>query len=104
VAERDPADYMLLCGSCQRAKSWSCEHCDNWREARQPEICKKCYWAYPEKYTHIALQDHRRLDIVWLGEEEVKSHSALQHLAKKNRLALPAYAKAALAEHIRRSK
>jgi len=104
VSERDPDHYMLLCGSCQRAKSWSCEHCDNWREARQPELCKACYWAYPESYTHIALQDYRRLDIVWLGEEQVADHSALKHLARKNQIALPVYAKAALAEHVRRSK
>lgn len=26
---RRAGDYMLLCGSCNRAKSWSCEHCIN---------------------------------------------------------------------------
>lgn len=26
----DPGDYMLLSGSANRAKSWSCEHCANW--------------------------------------------------------------------------
>jgi hypothetical protein len=31
-------DYMLLDASDQRSKSWSCEHCDNWRTLRQPEI------------------------------------------------------------------
>ena len=25
--QRDTGSYMLLCGSCNRAKSWSCEHC-----------------------------------------------------------------------------
>ncbi len=25
--ERDSGEYMLLCRSCNRAKSWSCEHC-----------------------------------------------------------------------------
>ncbi len=24
-----PDDFMLLCGSANRAKSWSCEHCEN---------------------------------------------------------------------------
>ena len=103
-AKRPLEDYMLLCGSCQRSKSWSCEHCDNWREGRQPEICRTCYWAVPEDYTHIALKDHRRLEIVWLGEEEVFDHTKLKALANKNAIALPHYAKTALAEHVRRQQ
>jgi len=102
--ERDLNEYMLLCGSCQRSKSWSCEHCDNWREGRQPEICKTCYWAVPEDYTHIALKDHRRLEIVWLGADEVTDHTRLKSLAAKNAVALPLYAKAALAKHVRRQQ
>jgi hypothetical protein len=102
--ERDLNEYMLLCGSCQRSKSWSCEHCDNWREGRQPEICKTCYWAVPENYTHIALKDLRRLEIVWLGADEVADHTRLKSLAAKNAVALPLYAKAALAEHVRRQQ
>lgn len=102
--DRSLEDYMLLCGSCQRSKSWSCEHCENWREGRQPEICLTCYWAVPEDYTHIALKDHRRLEIVWLGEDEVSDHTKLKSLAAKNALALPLYAKAALAEYVRRQQ
>ena len=102
--ERSLDEYMLLCGSCQRSKSWSCEHCDNWREGRQPAICKACYWAIPEDYTHIALKDHRRLEIVWLGEDEVAEHTKLKALASTNAVALPLYAKAALAEHVRRQE
>lgn len=102
--ERALNEYMLLCGSCQRSKSWSCEHCDNWREGRQPEICKTCYWAVPEDYTHIALKDHRRLEIVWLGADEVVDHTKLKTMAAKNAMALPLYAKAALAEYVRRQK
>jgi hypothetical protein len=101
---RSLGDYMLLCRSCQRSKSWACEHCDNWREGRQPDICRTCYWAFPEDYTHVALKDHRRLDIVWLGAHEVKDHTKLKALAKKNAVALPSYAKAALAEHVKRNK
>lgn len=101
--ERSLADYMLLCRSCQRSKSWACEHCDNWREGRQPDICKTCYWAFPEDYTHIALKDHRRLEIVWLGADEVADHTKLKALANRNAVALPLYAKAALAEHVKRT-
>jgi hypothetical protein len=102
--ERQLKEYMLLCGSCQRSKSWSCEHCDNWREGRQPEICRTCYWAAPEDYTHIALKDHRRLEVVWLGEDEVSDHTKLKLLAATNAVALPLYAKAALAEYVRRQQ
>ncbi len=35
-------EYMLLCGSCNRAKSWSCEHCPNWLERKASVICKTC--------------------------------------------------------------
>ena len=31
-AEPKLNDYMLLCGSANRAKSWSCQHCVNWVE------------------------------------------------------------------------
>ncbi len=65
----DPSSYMLLCGSATRAKSWSCEHCANWQETKKPEICLKCYWAYPEEYEHIAMRELRRVDIIWSGDD-----------------------------------
>jgi hypothetical protein len=65
----DPNSYMLLCGSANRAKSWSCEHCVNWLELKKIEICHKCYWAYPENYEHIAMCQIRRVDIIWSGDE-----------------------------------
>lgn len=102
--ERSSDEYMLLCRSCQRSKSWACKHCDHWREGRQPDICRTCYWAFPEDYTHIALKDHRRLEIVWLGEEEVVDHTKLKELANRNAVALPLYAKAALAEYVKRNQ
>jgi predicted nucleotidyltransferase len=40
--------YMLVCASCNRAKSWSCEHCKNWQE-RESNNCKN-----PEKVRHAA--------------------------------------------------
>ena len=30
-----PDEFMLLCGSANRAKSWSCEHCDNWTKLKK---------------------------------------------------------------------
>ena len=64
-------DFMLLCSSANRAKSWSCEHCENWRQLKNPGICRECYWASPEGYTHVAMREERRLDILWSGAEVV---------------------------------
>ena len=41
----DIGEYMLLCGSANRAKSWSCENCANWL-AKDVKTCQSCYWAY----------------------------------------------------------
>jgi len=67
--ERKPEEYMLLDASSQRAKSWSCEHCHNWREAKDADTCRSCFWAFTESYTHIAGKDVRRVDIEWQGDE-----------------------------------
>ena len=64
----DPAVFMLVCGSCNRAKSWSCENCPNWT-TRNPVVCETCLWASPEEYQHIATEERRRLDIVWEAAE-----------------------------------
>jgi hypothetical protein len=66
---QDPRDYMLVCGSCNRAKSWSCEQCRNWRITKDAEICATCMWASPEKYEHIALQERRSVTVTWVGDE-----------------------------------
>lgn len=62
-------NFMLLCGSANRAKSWSCEHCENWQSLKNKSICLSCYWAYPENYTHIAMRQVRRIDLIWEGDE-----------------------------------
>jgi hypothetical protein len=65
-------DFMLLCGSANRAKSWSCEHCENWRSLKKREICLSCYWAFPENYTHVTMRPVRRVDLLWQGREIVQ--------------------------------
>jgi hypothetical protein len=62
-------EYMLLDGKSQRSKSFSCENCENFKVLLKPEICRACYWAFPESYTHVAMTDIRRADIVWQGDE-----------------------------------
>lgn len=64
-----PAEYMLLTASSQRAKSWSCEHCPNWQEDRSEDMCRSCFWAFPDNYSHVAGEEIRRVDIEWRGTE-----------------------------------
>jgi 5-methylcytosine-specific restriction endonuclease McrA len=98
-SERDARDYTLVCGSCNRAKSWSCEHCPNW-SSKSAEICSKCYWASPEDYTHIALREVRRADILW-DENEVQVYEQLKGEAQKNKHTIPDYVKEIIAKHLR---
>ncbi|HEY3434421.1 MAG TPA: HNH endonuclease signature motif containing protein [Solirubrobacterales bacterium] len=61
------AEYQMLCGSCNRSKSWTCEHeCPNWKR-RDPSVCQTCMWADPEDYEHIATRLRRRITIVLDG-------------------------------------
>lgn len=92
---QEPGDFMLLCGSANRAKSLSCEHCQNWLQAKSLEVCRTCYWAYPESYSHVATLAQRRLDIVWVGEE-VAEYDIAQKKATKASKALPDFVKEAL--------
>jgi hypothetical protein len=84
--------YMLLCGSANRAKSWSCEHCVNWQEMKKPEICRRCYWAYPEDYDHIAMRQARRVDIMWSGDE-VSVYDRLKRRTMELQKDIPKYIK-----------
>jgi hypothetical protein len=88
----DTNSYMLLCGSANRAKSWSCEHCVNWQEMKKPEICRRCYWAYPEDYDHIAMRQARRVDIMWSGDE-VSVYDRLKRRTMELQKDIPKYIK-----------
>lgn len=61
--------YMALDGSCNRRKSWSCEHCKNFIEDKKIETCKQCYWANPDEHTHVATEPIRRSDVLWQGKD-----------------------------------
>ncbi len=101
LTDREPNHFMLLCGSCNRAKSWSCEHCNNWETLKKPPICMECYWGTPENYNHIAMEQVRRLDLQWNGDE-IKYYDALKLIADKNKLELPAFIKQILADRTKR--
>lgn len=95
----DSTAYMLLCGSANRAKSWSCEHCVNWRELRDPEICQRCYWAFPEDYDHVAMRQARRVDIMWTGDE-VTVYDRLKKRTMELQKEIPAYIKEIIERHV----
>lgn len=101
---RNIEDFMLLCGSCNRAKSWSCEHCANWKtenlpagKAGKPALCMECYWGRPTNYNHIALKSIRRLDLHWAGDE-VKYYDAIKAVADQNKIELPDFVKKVIAD------
>lgn len=94
----DPREYMLLCASANRAKSWSCENCENWQE-REVSTCQTCYWAYPEEYTHIAMREIRRMDILWSGGDVVEYDRILEAVGHV-RERVPKYIKKIIRDHL----
>lgn len=70
----DPEDMMnidyfqLVSRSANRQKSWACEHCKNWKD-KDINVCKNCFWASPENYTHIAGIPERLVSIIFKGKE-----------------------------------
>ncbi|MBN1461940.1 MAG: HNH endonuclease [Armatimonadetes bacterium] len=87
-ASIDPKDFMLLCGECNRAKSWSCEHCSNRAEQASPDVCSRCYWAHPKEYDHIAQSPHRRVVVTWQGNEESEEYQRAYDLATQEGISL----------------
>ena len=65
----DLDDFGLACGSCNMAKKKACGECPNFRGAKDPDVCRSCYWAVPDDHSHVATVHRRRLDLVWDGAE-----------------------------------
>jgi hypothetical protein len=84
--EEEP--YQILDGSCNRKKSWACEHCPNWLEIKSLDVCRSCYWAEPDNYTHVATVQQRRADLVWIGDE-VKDFERLKREAERRNKSVP---------------
>jgi hypothetical protein len=101
--DRDIANFMLLCASCNRAKSWSCEHCENWLNDRDTDLCLQCYWGNPLGYNHIALKEVRRLDLQWDGEE-VKNYDAVKIIAESKNIKMPDFVKQLLEHNAREER
>lgn len=102
-AELNPEDFMLLSGSANRAKSWSCEHCENWNNIKDRTVCLTCYWAYPENYSHIATRQIRRLDLVWQGKE-IDIYEKLKAKAHSLEKEIPSFVKEILEREILRKR
>lgn len=64
----DVANFMLLCPSANRAKSWTCEHCENWVR-KDVKFCLRCFWAHPEDYDHVAGKNVKQLSLMFTGDE-----------------------------------
>jgi hypothetical protein len=84
--EKEP--YQILCGSCNRKKSWACEHCQNWLQGKSLHVCRSCYWAEPNAYRHVAMQRQSRADLVWVGDE-VKDFERIKREAKRHAISVP---------------
>lgn len=89
--------YMLLDASSQRAKSWSCEQCRNWQNDKDEAICRSCFWASPEDYTHITGEQVRRVDIEWRGSQ-VEAFEKIRAHAEKENTTVAAFIKKLLAK------
>lgn len=75
--------YMLLSPSANRAKSWTCEHCPNWTR-KDLDFCSNCFWAHPEKYTHIAGREERQI-VITFSDNEIDDYNQLISLVGKEK-------------------
>ena len=75
----DIGSFMLLCPSANRAKSWTCEHCENWNR-KDPSFCVRCFWAHPEDYDHVAGKSQKVVTIMFTGDE-VEDYKRLVNLS-----------------------
>lgn len=92
IAGETENSLQLLCRSCNRAKSWSCEHCVNRTNGKDAEVCRCCYWANPIRYTHITLRLIRRLDITWT-EQETVYYDKIKKMSEQNNIPLSDFVK-----------
>ncbi len=91
----NPEEFMLVCRACNRAKSWECEHCDNWKNFKDISICSTCMWGSPTSYQHIAMKQKRSLTLNW-DEDEMRDYGYLQEEANEAGQYLDEYVKSVL--------
>lgn len=84
--------FMLLCPSANRDKSWACEHCENWKD-KNCDVCRTCYYAFPENYTHIACKEERKIDLVFKGKKEIELYQEILRNAEERHLSMADFIK-----------
>ncbi|MEU6023488.1 HNH endonuclease signature motif containing protein [Micromonospora sp. NPDC047134] len=92
-----PEDFMPLCPSCNRAKSWACENCPNW-DLRLSSECQTCLWGSPQQYLHVATVPERRLHLSWSGQSEVREFDELSARARVEEVTVAELAKRIISE------
>ncbi|MFG2501450.1 hypothetical protein ACGFSB_24965 [Streptomyces sp. NPDC048441] len=85
-------DFMPLCASDNRSKSWSCENCQN-LASRDESVCESCFWAHPENYTHVATKQERRVNLTFQGDEIATSYEAIKEAAHSEGLSIEEWLK-----------
>lgn len=74
--------FMLLSPSANRAKSWTCEHCNNWIK-KDKTFCLSCFWASPENYDHIAGKIEKVIFLIFTGNE-IEDYNKLIQISSNN--------------------
>ena len=78
----DPENWQPLCEQCNNAKSSACQGCSL--------NCTVCFWAYPETYKPIIVQDdnreqiHRAAEKAGLNQSELANIIIRDYFLKKN--------------------
>lgn len=95
----DTTKFMLLSPSANRDKSWACEHCPNWTK-KDVGFCEKCYYAYPENYTHIAGKEERKIELLF-NNEDLNLFEAIQKQANNSNMNMSELTKRILKKYFR---
>lgn len=61
----DDLNWQPLCHSCNILKSAACQNCER--------LCGVCYWAYPESFAQLDIDDHNRA-LIKDEAEKAKKH------------------------------
>ncbi len=96
----DTQYFMLLCPSANRLKSWSCEHCSNWTK-KDPSMCRKCYFAYPENYDHIAGVKEKTVNLSF-RDNDYDIYKSIEELSKKENISIQEATKEILSSSLKK--
>lgn len=83
INESNIDSYMLLSPSANRSKSWTCEHCENWKD-KDIDFCIKCFWAHPEKYEHMAGKKVKVMNLYFSGNEIEDYNKLISNYGEEN--------------------